>query len=146
LSAPARALFYLCRTGSSLFEWEYGDDGEGTSDWLHRRFDDPTLPSKKTALGQQGKAAKRGGAGGFAVCEAAFLCCASHSVASNGGPFAERLTRPFLQLAAEKLDALRDACPKPGIVWGNFEGSRDPREPLFILRDLRAAKAINARS
>jgi hypothetical protein len=49
LSAPARALLYLCRTGSSLFEWDYGDDGEGTSDWLHRRFDDPTLPSKKTA-------------------------------------------------------------------------------------------------
>ena len=105
------------------------------------------LLSEKTArMGDEGKAAKRGGAGGFAVCEAAFLCCASHSVASNGGPFAERLTRPFLQLAAEKLDALRDACPKPGIVWGNFEGSRDPREPLFILRDLRAAKAINARS
>jgi hypothetical protein len=67
LSAPARALFYLCRTGSSLFEWEYGDDGEGTSDWLHRRFDDPTLPSKKTALGQQGKAARLRIAGGFAV-------------------------------------------------------------------------------
>jgi hypothetical protein len=100
------------------------------------------LLSEKTArMGDEGKAAKRGGAGGFAVCEAAFLCCASHSVASNSGPFAERLTRPFLQLAAEKLDALRDACPKPGIVWGNFEG-----EPLFILRDLRAAKAINARS
>jgi len=28
----------------------------------------------------------------------------------------------------------------------SLEGSRDPREPLFILRDLRAAKAINARS
>ena len=84
-------------------------------------------------MGDEGKAAKRGGAGGFAVCEAAFLCCASHSVASNGGPFAERLTRPFLQLAAEKLDALRDACPKPGIVWGNFEGSRDLSRASFYL-------------
>jgi hypothetical protein len=82
-------------------------------------------------MGDEGKAAKRGGAGGFAVCEAAFLCCASHSVASNSGPFAERLTRPFLQLAAEKLDALRDACPKPGIVWGNFEGSRDLSRASF---------------
>jgi hypothetical protein len=26
------------------------------SDWLHCPFDSPTLPSKKTALGQQGKA------------------------------------------------------------------------------------------
>jgi hypothetical protein len=59
-------------------------------------------------MGDEGKAAKRGGAGGFAVCEAAFLCCASHSVASNSGPFAERLTRPFLQLAAEKFDGSRD--------------------------------------
>jgi hypothetical protein len=90
------------------------------------------MPSKKTARIGEGKAAKRGGAGGFAVCEAAFLCCASHSVASNGGPFAERLTRPFLQLAAEKLDALRDACPKPGIVWGNFEGSRDLSRASFF--------------
>ena len=85
------------------------------------------------ALGQQGKAARLRIAGGFAVCEAAFLCCASHSVASNSGPFAERLTRPFLQLAAEKLDALRDACPKPGIVWGNFEGSRDLSRASFYL-------------
>jgi hypothetical protein len=92
------------------------------------------LLSEKTArMGDEGKAAKRGGAGGFAVCEAAFLCCASHSVASNSGPFAERLTRPFLQLAAEKLDALRDACPKPGIVWGNFEGSRDLSRASFYL-------------
>ena len=26
------------------------------SDWLHRRFDNPMLPPKKAALGQQGKA------------------------------------------------------------------------------------------
>jgi hypothetical protein len=25
------------------------------SDWLHRRFDNPMLPPKKAALGQQGK-------------------------------------------------------------------------------------------
>jgi hypothetical protein len=91
------------------------------------------LLSKKTArMGDKAKPSGVGGADGFAVCGAAFLCCASHSVASNSGPFAARLTRPFLQLAAEKLDALRDACPKPGIVRGNFEGSRASLASLFL--------------
>jgi hypothetical protein len=58
------------------------------------------LLSKKTArMGDKAKPSGVGGADGFAVCGAAFLCCASHSVASNSGPFAARLTRPFLQLA-----------------------------------------------
>jgi hypothetical protein len=90
-------------------------------------------PRKRHVWGTKAKPPGVGRADGFAVCEAAFLCCASHSVASNSGPFAERLTRPFLQLAAEKLDALRDACPKPGIVWGNFESSRDPSRASFYL-------------
>jgi hypothetical protein len=40
LSAPALALSFPGRTGSSLLEWEDGDKGEG-SDWLHCRFDSP---------------------------------------------------------------------------------------------------------
>jgi hypothetical protein len=90
--------------------------------------------SKKTArMGDEGKAAKRGGAGGFAVCGAAFLCCASHSVASNSGPFAERLTRPFPQLAAEKLDAFRDACPKPASYGETSKARGHPSRASFYL-------------
>jgi hypothetical protein len=56
LSATELALFFVGRTGSSLFEWEYGDESVKASDWLHCRFDNPMLPPKKAALGQLGKA------------------------------------------------------------------------------------------
>jgi hypothetical protein len=40
---------------SSLLEWEDGDEGEGIR-LASLPFGSPTLPPKKTALGQQGKA------------------------------------------------------------------------------------------
>jgi hypothetical protein len=51
-------------------------------------------------------------AGGFAVSETAFLCCASHSAASISGVVTERLTGP-LPNCRPKVRRPQNACPKP---------------------------------
>jgi hypothetical protein len=66
LSAPVRALFFSGRTGASLYRGTEGwDEGESAP---IPGFDSPTHAVQEPArMGDEGKAARRGGAGGFAV-------------------------------------------------------------------------------
>ena len=95
-----------------------------------------TMPSKKTVrLGTKAKplAVGANSAGGFAVPEAAFLCCASHSATSNSGPFTERLTRPLPNCRPKVGHAPQKCLSQTCIVGGKGKAAGSGRAGGFAV-------------